>query len=85
MNDCQPVLISLGMMPALFGVKQQTVHRWNTAKAGAGRLPKPDLVLDEKPLWFEETIRDWGASRPRRKLVMDEVVLARICQSQGVG
>lgn len=83
-NECQPVLISLGMMPDLFGVAQQTCHRWNTQAGGPGRLPKPDLVVGNLPVWFEETIREWAQTR-RNKLTIDETEMRRICQSQLLG
>lgn len=82
MNDCPPpVLISLGMMPSLFGVAQQTAHRWNTTAGGPGRLPPPDLVLDSMPLWFEDTVLVWACTR-RKRLVVDEAALGRIRVSQ---
>jgi hypothetical protein len=76
MSDCE-LLVSLSMMPQLFGVAQQTAWRWNTSAGGPGRLPAPDLVVDEKPLWFESTVREWAQSR-RSKLTVDEKVMAQI-------
>ena len=76
MNECPPpVLVTLSDMPALFGVRQQTAWRWNTAAARPGsRLPAPDGQLGATPYWFEATIREWAGTR-RNKLQIDERVI----------
>lgn len=84
MDDCRPVLITLTDMPSLFGVAQQTAHRWNTTAGGPGRLPEPDLRVSGVPLWFEDTIRLWAGTR-RNKLTVDEGVLEGLRHTQMVG
>lgn len=84
-DECMPILISLSMMPDLFGVGLQTAHRWNTLTAREGsRLPPPDLILARVPYWYETTLREWAQSRTN-PLVWDEEAFTAICQTQLLG
>lgn len=82
MSGCeQRVVISLADMPALFGIAQQSAWRLNTDKGGKGRLPAPDFRSGGVPFWFEDTIREWAATRPR-KLTVDEAAIVSIRLAQ---
>lgn len=84
MVNCERVLIGLSDMPALFGVAQQTAWRWNTDKAGRGRLPAPDVRLGSVPYWLEETVRDWAETRTP-KLSVHEPTMRDIRRNQLLG
>ena len=44
---------------AIFNVKLRTVYVWiRRGKIGNHWLPTPDMVIDGKPLWKKETIKE---------------------------
>ena len=76
-----PVLVGLKEMVDMFGLKQQTVYRWNAEAADRKRiLPEPELVVSGSSLWRLDTILVWAA---RRDLKIDQTVVRRIKRLQG--
>lgn len=47
----------------LLGIKPKT---W-TAYVSRGQAPKPDWIVEGKPLWRLHTIKEWQGQRPNKR------------------
>jgi len=47
----------------LLGVPRQTVDSWRWK----GRLPEPDFMVSNRPLWYKATIVQWDKDGRGRK------------------
>ncbi len=67
-SNSPPVrLASYKTLAQMSGLSVRTV----TSYGSIGRLPAPDFVVDNKPLWLYETAVAWNANRPRKSVLPD--------------
>lgn len=58
-------LASYRTLSEISGLSIRTV----TSYGSIGRLPDPDFVVDNKPLWLYETAVKWNNERSRRSVL----------------
>lgn len=67
MKPSQPdQLLSVRGLAEHIGVTEGTARNYRAA----GRLPDPDFIVDNKPLWRPATIDAWAATRPRKPSIV---------------
>lgn len=51
----------------ILGVSYITLRQWKSR----GKLPEPDQVVDNKPMWTESTIREWDCDHTYQTEAVD--------------
>lgn len=54
------ILYSTKEIGELLGIKPATLRTYRKR----GRMPAPDAYFQRTPVWYEQTILDWVATRP---------------------